>query len=247
MRLLCLACEAFARPIYHFAADSPHLVDVKLLRIGLHNTPAVLRTNLQNEIDAADSSLYDAVIMSYGLCGRALDGLLARDIPVIVPRAHDCITLFLGSRARYQQEQETCPGTYWYTSDYIERRDNENETLALGAGIEDDLQVVYVGYVEKFGKDNADYLMEVMCAWQKHYQRAVYLNLGLSDAGAAQELAKEKAEKCGWRYEELAGDLALLRRLVNGAWDEDFLCLNPGERLAMAVDDGVIRAIKNES
>jgi len=247
MRLLCLSCEAFARPVYHFAAESPHMVDIKLLRIGLHNTPAVLRTSLQNEIDAADSSCYDAVIMIYGLCGRSLDGLLARDIPVIVPRAHDCITLFLGSRARYQQEQETCPGTYWYTSDYIERRDNENEILALGAGIEDDLQAVYAGYVEKFGKDNADYLMEVMGAWQKHYQRAVYLNLGLPQGEAAQELAKAQAEKRGWRYEELAGDLALLRRLVNGDWNEDFLSLNPGERLAMAVDDGVIRAIKNES
>ncbi len=247
MRLLCLSCEAFARPVYHFATESPHLVDVKLLRIGLHNTPAVLRTSLQNEIDAADSSCYDAVIMIYGLCGRALDGLLARDIPVIVPRAHDCITLFLGSRKRYQQEQEACPGTYWYTSDYIERRDNENEILALGAGIEDDLQAVYAGYVEKFGKDNADYLMEVMGAWQKHYQRAVYLNLGLPQGEAAQELAKAQAEKRGWRYEELAGDLSLLRRLVNGDWNEDFLNLNPGERLAMAVDDGVIRAIKDES
>lgn len=246
MRILCLACEAFARPVYHFAAESPHLVDVKLLRIGLHNTPAVLRTNLQSEIDAADSSRYDVIIMSYGLCGRALDGLLARDIPVIVPRAHDCITLFLGSRARYQQELEACPGTYWYTSDYIERRDNENETLALGAGLEDDLPAVYAGYVEKFGKDNADYLMEVMGAWQKHYQRAVYLNLGLSAGEAAQDLAKAQAEKRGWRYEELSGDLVLLKNLVNGDWGKDFLRLNPGERLAMAVDEGVIRAIKNE-
>lgn len=69
MRILCLACEAFARPVYHFAAESPHLVDVKLLRIGLHNTPAVLRTNLQSEIDAADASRYDVIIMSYGCAG----------------------------------------------------------------------------------------------------------------------------------------------------------------------------------
>lgn len=119
------------------------------------------------------------------------------------------------------------PGTYWYTSDYLERRDNENETLALGAGLEDDLPAVYGGYVEKFGKDNADYLMEVMGAWQKHYQRAVYLNLGLSAEEAAQELAKAQAEKRGWRYEELSGDLVLLKNLVNGDWGEDFLRLNP--------------------
>jgi len=246
MRLYCLACEAFARPIYHFAAQSPYLVDVKLLRIGLHNTPAALRSVLQQEIDAVEAGKYDAVIMSYGLCGRALDGLTAKELPLIVPRAHDCITLFLGSRKRYQEQQDACPGTYWYTSDYIERRENENETLALGAGMEDDLSQVYAGYVEKFGKDNADYLMEVMGAWQKHYQRAVYLNLGLAEGDTARKLAQAQAEKRGWRYEELAGDLGLLQRLVNGEWNGDFLRLERGERLEMAADDGVIRAVKKQ-
>jgi hypothetical protein len=37
----------------------------------------------------------------YGLCNLALTSLRARAVPVVVPRAHDCITLYLGSRQRY--------------------------------------------------------------------------------------------------------------------------------------------------
>ena len=62
---------------------------------------------------------YDAVVMVYGLCGRATAGITARDVPVVIPRAHDCITLFLGSRARYSEQHENQPGTYWYSPEII--------------------------------------------------------------------------------------------------------------------------------
>jgi hypothetical protein len=47
MRLKCLACEALTRPVYLCAANSPHIVDVELYRIGLHQEPVDLRTRLQ--------------------------------------------------------------------------------------------------------------------------------------------------------------------------------------------------------
>ena len=39
MKLKCLSCEALTRMVYLCAAQSPHLVDVELVRIGLHNEP----------------------------------------------------------------------------------------------------------------------------------------------------------------------------------------------------------------
>ncbi len=45
-------------------------------------------------------------------CGGATSGVVARDVPVVLARAHDCITIFLGGRARYEREFETTPGTY---------------------------------------------------------------------------------------------------------------------------------------
>ena len=104
MKLKCLACEALARVVYLCAARSPHIVDVELFRLGWHNDPPDLRGRLQNSIDATSKEGYDAVVMAYGLCGQSTEGLIARGIPLVIPRAHDCITLFLGSRERYKDQ-----------------------------------------------------------------------------------------------------------------------------------------------
>ena len=184
MRLYCLACEVLARPLYLSAARSPHIVDIALFRRGLHNDPADLRAKLQTRVDEASADGYDAIVMGYGLCGQAVAGLTARQIPVIIPRAHDCITLFLGSRERYTREFEDNPGTYWYALDYIERDDGTGGSVALGSASTTGLDKTYDEYVAKYGKDNADYLMEVMGAWQKHYKRAALIDLGAGDISA---------------------------------------------------------------
>jgi hypothetical protein len=243
MRLKCLGCEVLARPIYLCTAQSPHIVDVQLLQRGLHNNPADLRAQLQHQIDTAAGEGYDAVVLAYGLCGQATAGLMARDTPVVVPRAHDCITLFLGNRERYQEEFEKHKGTYWYTLDYMERRNDSHSTLALGSGTDTDLAAVYDEYVEKYGQENADYLMEVMGAWQQHYQRAAFVDLGVGDSSAVEEQARADAARRGWIFERVAGDLVLIRRLLAGDWDTDFLVLQPGQQLTMTYDDDVIGCI----
>jgi len=241
MRFKCLGCEVLAREIYFCAAYSLHIVDVDLFQQGLHDTPADLRVKLQSEIDSVVGHGYDAVVLSYGLCGKAAEGLKARDVPLIIPRAHDCITLFLGSRQRYQQEFDKYPGTYWFANDYVERGKRSGSTLTMGsAGPNTDTQALYEQYVAKYGKDNADYLMEVMGAWSKHYNRAVFVDMGVGDGSPAERQARENAEKRGWTYERIAGDIVLIRRLVDGDWEKDFLVLSPGEEVAISCDEQVI-------
>ena len=47
MRLKLLGCEALARLFYYCAAQSPHIVDMELFALGLHNRPNELRQTLQ--------------------------------------------------------------------------------------------------------------------------------------------------------------------------------------------------------
>mgnify|MGYP005816374149 CR=1 FL=1 len=244
MRLKCIGCDALARLIYLCAAQSPHLVDVTLLGLGLHRNPANLQTRLQQAIDDSAGQGYDAVVMGYGLCGRSTAGIVARDVPVVTPRAHDCITLFLGSRQRYNAEHDSQPGTYWYSQDYIERGALDGSLTALGAGMDGgfDIEDEYDHYVAKYGKDNADYLMEVMGAWRAHYQRAAYIDMGVRESPAVEAKAREDAQRRGWSYERVAGEMTLIRRLLNGDWNEDFLILQPGQKLAMSYDEGIICA-----
>lgn len=237
MRLKCIACEALARVVYLCAAHSQHIVDVELYRIGLHRDPDDLRVRLQLRIDALAEDGYDAVVMAYGLCGQSTAGLVARGIPLIIPRAHDCITLFLGSRARYGQEFREHPGTYWYALDYAERSDG---SMGLGAEADAKTQTVYDEYVVKYGQDNADYLMEVMGAWQEHYDRAAFIDMGVGNSGAVEADTQEIAERRGWTFERMAGDLVLIRRLLEGDWGDDFLMLEPGQQVTMTYDGDVI-------
>ncbi|MCI0474898.1 MAG: DUF1638 domain-containing protein [Anaerolineales bacterium] len=240
MRIKCIGCEALARLMYWCAAQSPHTIDVELLRYGLHNTPADLRAQLQARIDATDAA-YDAIVLVYGLCGQASAGIRTRQTQLVIPRAHDCITLFLGSRARYQDEFENHPGTYWYAQDYLERRDSTGSSLVTGAGSAAELEKKYAEYVAKYGKENADYLMQVMGEWQKHYDRAAFIDFGVGDTSSAQRQAEENAAQRGWTFERVAGDLVLIRRLLNGDWENDFLIVESGQQIEMSYDNDVMR------
>lgn len=244
MRIKCIACDVLARPVYLGAAYSKHTVDVVLQRFGLHNTPNQLREVLQEQINAVDEEGgYDAVVLAYGLCGKATHGLRAGSVPLVIPRAHDCITLFLGGRARYEHEFIECPGTYWYVQDYIERSDAEETPLSIGAFTAADAEALYAEYVEKYGEDNATYLMEVMGAWQAHYERAAYIDLGLGSGDEVMARAHEDARRRGWRFERLAGDMVLVKRLLAGDWETDFLVLQPGQVVEMSGDEGIIQVI----
>ena len=76
MWLKCITCEVLARPVYYCAAISPHIIDITLVRRGLHNQPENLREYLQTLIDEEENKKYDAILLSYGLCGQATSGLI---------------------------------------------------------------------------------------------------------------------------------------------------------------------------
>jgi len=243
MKFKALTCNALARPGYWCAAQSPHIVDIELVQFGLHNQPDNLRSLLQGKIDAAVG--YDAVLLVYGLCGQSTAGLKAGGVPLVIPRCHDCITLFLGSRERYNDQFLNYPGTYWYSQDYIERAESGNTALAIGSGSDggSGIQATYEEYVAKYGVDNADYLMEVMGAWQQHYKRAAYLDMGIGDSSPVAETARAEAARRGWTFDRVPGDLVLLRKLLWGEWDAvDFLILQPGQQIRMTYGDDIISA-----
>jgi hypothetical protein len=248
VRLQLVTCDMLMRPVERLAARSPHEVIISDLSASLHVEPLSLRDRIQQEVDRieADDPLAVAIILGYGLCGGATAGLRARSRPLVLPRAHDCVTIFLGSRERYLREQQATPGTYWFTEDNV-KRGNALMGWQLGdAGRSDDINATYRGYVEKYGQENADYLMEALGEWQSHYERGAFLETGLAaDEAARVEAAHESAGR-GWRFEVILSDLGLIERLLAGEWDADFLVVPPGHSLAMSYDDDVVRAVPVE-
>ena len=240
MRLRAVACEVLARPLYLAAAHSPHVVDFDLVDKGLHNEPDGLRRELQERIDAVDEDRYQAIVLGYALCSNSTAGLVARGLPLVLPRAHDCITLYLGSRAAYAAEFEGNPGTYYYTADYYER--NSDGSVALGATTEATIRKTYEEYVQKYGQENADYLMEVMGGWRRHYRRAAFIAMGVGTDEQAAAAARQEAEANGWRFDAIQGSTVLLRKLIHGQWDQDFLVVPPGQAVRVTYDEDIVQS-----
>lgn len=244
MFLKLISCEVLARQVYYIAAFSPHVIDIELVDKGLHNDSDLLRAELQRRLDAVEPDKYGAVLLGYGLCNNSIVGLTCPHTQMVLPRAHDCITLYLGSGERYSAEFRRNPGTYWYTPDYMERGGSASDKISLGASTtETDMDTVYQEYVEKYGQDNADYLMEVMGAWQKHYNRAAYIETQEIRLPDYSPQVRETAARRGWTFEQMAGSLILLRDLLEGRWDaERFLTVPPGQTITPVYDGRIVGA-----
>ena len=122
MRLKLITCEIFYREFCSVMARSPNTVDMEFLPKRLHDIGVEgMRTRLQAALDCVDDPRYEAVLMGYALCNNGVVGLTAGKYPLVIPRAHDCITLFLGSAERYLEYFNNHPGVYFETTGWIER------------------------------------------------------------------------------------------------------------------------------
>ena len=249
MRLQLILCDMLALPAEHLAAESPHEIIVTDLSASLHVEPLPLRDRIQEHIERieAEDPEVDAILLGYGLCGGATAGLVAHRVPLVLPRAHDCVTIFLGSRDRYQQEQESTPGTYWFTEDNVKRGNAFMGALLGSSERSDGVKATYDEYVEKYGQENADYLMEALGEWQQHYSRGAFLETGMAPDDVARERAREETENRGWRFETVLSDLGLLERMLGGEWNDDFLVIQPGETVAQSYGDDVVKAVPGKA
>ena len=93
-------------------------LEVDFVDGALHDYPDKLRAELQERIDAipGDCDVY----LSCARCSNGTVGLRGGEHRLVLPAADDCISLLLGSRARYLEEHGAQPGTYYYTRGWID-------------------------------------------------------------------------------------------------------------------------------
>ncbi len=225
------------REAYYCAARSTNVVDVVLMPQGLHDTPDELRRQVQKALDNSldiQGRSYDASLLGYGLCSNGIVGLSA-EIPIVVPRGHDCITLLLGSKEKYKDYFDSHKGIYWYSTGWIEAGKQPSRER---------YERLLAEYKEKYGEDNAQYLMEVEQDWITQYNWATYIDWGLANTDRYREYARKCAEFLKWNFHELKGDPVLMQRLLDGDWEEsDFLVVEPGRRISDDLTNkGIIKA-----
>jgi hypothetical protein len=220
----------------HYTRDLPHIVHIEYLEQGLHNEPPKLRTRLQEALDRVEAMpAVEAIVLGYGLCSRGTEGVTTRRCVLVIPRAHDCITILLGSKERYAEYVKQHPGTYWYSPGW------NRHHIPPGKQRYD---LLYRQYVEKYGEDNAQFLMEQEQTWFKTYDRATYVDLGVGVTKEDLKYTRECACWLGWSCDHQHGDPGLLEAMLSGNWDEDrFVVLKPGQSIRMTADEKVITIV----
>lgn len=190
----------------------------------LHRTPGKLKGLLQQNIDrlAKDGG---TLVLGYGLCSNALVGLRAPEQGMYVPRAHDCITFYLGGRKMYQKAFASYPGTYYLTRAWIDNR-------------KDPLGQVENEYTERVGRSMAEEAMETEI---RNYRYIGYINPPDSDTGNNSSLHREEESPYLKRARENAaffgkelmchqGNDTMFRKILFGPYaGPDFIHIKPLE------------------
>lgn len=193
----------------------PPGMEHRVFDFGLHVDPARLRAALQETIDAA-AGQYGTILLGYGMCSQALIGIRANECTLVVPRVDDCIAIFLGSSAAYAAQVRSEPGTYYLTKGWIEVGDTPFSD--------------YEHTVQRYGKERADAIYRMMMG---KYKRLALIDTGAYDLERYRNYARETAQKFNLTFEEIQGSDTLLRKMLAGDWDEDFIVLRPGERCTL--------------
>ena len=200
-------------------ARSTNQVDVEFLPKGLHDAGReVMSEKLQETLAAVDQSDYDAVLMGYGLCSNGLVGLSAGSVPLVIPRAHDCITLFLGSKERYLEYFYANTGAYFKTSGWLERGNDLKQYGPDSIQEQSGMNQTYDDMVEKYGADNAKFLWEQLCEMTHNYGRLTFIEMGVEPNDSFERQAKDFADEREWKFEKVAGDMALMYLAHGGVY-----------------------------
>ena len=123
-----IACEVMFREICRCASMCSDIIDVTFMEKGLHDIGTKkMSEKLQSEIDKVDAEKYDAILLCYGLCNNGICGLRS-PLPIVAPRAHDCITLLMGSKEKYRDYFDSNPGTFFLSAGWLERNRDPGDT-----------------------------------------------------------------------------------------------------------------------
>lgn len=229
-------CAVLEDEIEALAPSSPHRLLLAKLPQGLHNEPKKMPAAIQEEIDSLEEQGAEAIALGYGLCSRGTEGVKTRVATLVMPRAHDCITLLLGSKEAYSDWAAKNPATYWYSTGW--NRHHIPPGPDRLTALKEDLE-------KRFDPEDAEYVLECESAWMSTYDCAAFVDPGIVPCASDCAFTEGCAKWLGWRYEKVQGSGRLFRSLLNGDWsDDDFLVLPPGQTFRMTADSGVVEAVR---
>jgi len=209
-RCKLIACTAVIEEMLPFI---PPRMSYEVLDFGLHTDPKSLKKAIQNVINSSAPDV-ETILLGYGLCSQAVVGLKSGSRTLIIPRVDDCIAIFLGSAAEYQKQYHSAPGTYYLTRGWIESGDTPFSEYDI--------------LVKQYGDQTAQRIINKIL---KNYTRLVFINTG-NNLKYYREHARSMAARFNLRYEEIQGSDVMIRKMLYGPWNDEFVVIPPGKTVS---------------
>lgn len=189
--------------------------DRVVLPISLHLNPNTLRQTLNEQIAEIEET-GGTILLGYGLCGRALEGVVSQKSRLVLPRVDDCVGAVLGSRTRHKRLSQTHSGCFFL------------EPAWIGTDI-DIFTQAYKG-LDRIPEESRD--DNVRMAFKNYKQLALIRHGGTNDRKAVSR-CRGLAGSHGLTFAQIFSDLTLLKDLVRGQWDCDrFVLAEPGQKIS---------------
>ena len=223
-REVMIACDTLRTEIEHVMEVQGVERRVIWIEHLLHNIPTKLTAALQEAIDGIDDA--DRVLLGFGNCGNAIQGLVSGDFELIVPRLDDCVSLVLGSQ-RYRERYSREHHAFYLTDGWI----SGSRTI----------EAEYNEMIEDYGEEEADELMNMMYV---NYNTMAYLDTGLYDIEALMDRTRHLCEVIETEQVVEPATLAYVERLVCGPWPEElFVHIGPHETIPSSpfLEPGAVR------
>ncbi len=209
-----IACGSIKPELENFKDDDKNIV-TRYLPQNLHRTPHKMKDIIQKVVEKAEEES-ENIILGYGLCSNGVVGVKAPRQGLYIPRVHDCIALYLGSRDKYFKIFSKYPGTYHLTKSWI---DNQKDPLGL---VENE-------YSERVGRELAE---ETMKTEIRNYKYISYVSTLSGNNDHYRQRAKENAEFFNKKFVEYEGSNDYFRKILYGPYDDkDFIYIKPNQEI----------------
>lgn len=211
MNNLVIACDNLKIEVNYILKKFDLKADIVWIDSKYHNTPNALHDNLQKNIDNNQS--YENIVLLYGYCGNAINGLKSNFSNIIYPRVDDCISLYLGGNEARKNILNN-KSTYFFTKSLFENKQslyNEIEIMK-----------------DKYGVKKA---IKIYKEILKNYTDIKIIDTGSCDISEIIQKSEELAEEFGLTCSVITGDLSIIYDALAGNWNEKFVINKKSETI----------------
>jgi len=208
LKTVVIACQTIEDEINAINSTLPVPFPIVWVESGLHNFPDKLKERLQQEVDKISGA--ENILLLFGYCGNSIEGLVASQAQLVVPRVEDCISLLLGGNHIRQALSRETPAFY-LTGGWLRYEKN--------------IYWEYEKCLEKYGETRSLRIFQAMFA---HYSNFNFIDTGSYDLESVMSRTAKFATKLNLKQGIVPGTLKLIKKALLEEWDEDFLIVAPG-------------------